>query len=102
MMDSAALKWRSQTGPDAWSQAVFRLEAMARAARAAGDWELAGRMAQLMVDHDPAYFGSHYALALVAQNVGNQPTARREFDLALKAWATADRDLPELNTARRD
>jgi len=101
MMASAAQKWRAQSGPDAWSQSLFRLESMARAARAVGDWELAGRMAQLMVEHDPAYFGSHYALALVAQHAGNLPTARREFDLALKAWATADKDLPELAVARR-
>ena len=101
MMESAAQKWRSLPGPDAWSQSLFRLEAMARAARAVGDWELAGRMAQLMAEHDPAYFGSHYALALVAQNAGNAPAARREFDLALKAWATADKDLPELAVARK-
>lgn len=100
-MASAAQKWRSLPGPDAWSQSLFRLEGMARAARSLGDWELAGRLAQLMSEHDPAYFGSHYALALVAQNAGNLPTARREFDLALKAWATADTDLPELATARR-
>ena len=102
MMLSAAQKWRSLPGPDAWSQSLFRLEAMARSARAVGDWQLAGQMAQLMTEHDPAYFGSHFALALVAQNAGNQATARREFDLALKAWATADKDLPELTTARRD
>ncbi len=100
MMLSAAQKWRSLPGPDAWSQSLFRLEAMARSARAVGDWELAGQMAQLMTEHDPAYFGSHYALALVAQNAGNQPAARREFDLALKAWATADKDLPELKITR--
>lgn len=101
MMLSAAQKWRALPGPDAWSQSLFRLEAMARAARAVGDWELAGRMAQLMAEHDPAYFGSHYALALVAQNAGHLPNARREFDLALKAWATADKDLPELAAARK-
>jgi tetratricopeptide (TPR) repeat protein len=100
MMESAARKWRSLPGPDAWSQSLFRLEAMARTARSVGDWELAGRMAQLMAEHDPAYFGTHYALALNAQNAGNQAAARREFDLALKAWATADPDLPELKTAR--
>jgi len=100
MMLSAAQKWRSLPGPDAWSQSLFRLEAMARAARSVGDWELAGRMAQLMEEHDPAYFGTHYALALVAQNAGNAPTARREFDVALKAWAAADKDLPELKIAR--
>ncbi|MDP3718327.1 MAG: tetratricopeptide repeat protein [Acidobacteriota bacterium] len=101
MMLSAAQKWRSLPGPDAWSQSLFRLEAMARAARSVGDWELAGRMAQLMSEHDPAYFGTHYALALVAQNAGNAATARREFDLALKAWAAADKDLPELKAADR-
>ena len=101
MMESAAHKWRSQPGPDAWSEALFRLESMARAARTVGDWELAGRMAQLMAEHDPAYFGSHYALALVAQHGGHLPTARREFDLAVKAWATADKDLPELAAARK-
>jgi len=101
MMLSAAQKWRSLPGPDAWSQSLFRLEAMARSARAVGDWELAGRLAQIMAEHDPAYFGSHYALALVAQNAGNAPTARKEFDLALKAWATADKDLPELAAARK-
>jgi len=100
MMASAAQKWRSLPGPDAWSQSLFRLEAMARSARSVGDWELAGRMAHVMAEHDPAYFGSHYALALVAQHAGNQPTARREFELARKAWATADRDLPELVVAR--
>ena len=100
MMESAAQKWRALPGPDAWSQSLFRLEAMARSARSVGDWELAGRMAHVMAEHDPAYFGSHYALALVAQNAGNQPTARREFELARKAWATADRDLPELVVVR--
>ena len=101
MMLSAAQKWRAQPGPDAWSQSLFRLEALARSARSVGDWELAGRMAQLMAEHDPAYFGTHYALALVAQHAGNAATARREFDLALKAWAAADKDLPELAAARK-
>lgn len=102
MMLSAARKWRAQPGPDAWSQSLFRLEAMARSARAVGDWELAAQMARIMAEHDPAYFGTHYALALVAQNAGNAATARREFDLALKAWAAADPDLPELKVARAD
>jgi tetratricopeptide (TPR) repeat protein len=101
MMESAARKWRSLPGPDAWSQSLFRLEALARAARNVGDWTFAARMAQLMLEHDANYAGTHYALALVAQHDGNADTARREFDLAVKAWATADRDLPELAIARR-
>lgn len=101
VMERAALKWRSLPGPDAWTQSLFRIEAQARASREAGDWTMAGRMAQLMLEHDPNYAGTHYALALVAQNSGNTATARREFDLAVKAWANADKDLPELGIATK-
>ncbi|HWI17634.1 MAG TPA: hypothetical protein VNT81_07805 [Vicinamibacterales bacterium] len=100
-IERAAQKWRSLPGPDAWTQSLFRLEALARSARAVGDWALAARMAQVMLEHDPNYAGTRYALALVAQNNGNTATARREFDLAVKAWATADKDLPELAIAAR-
>ena len=100
-MERAAQKWRGLPGPDAWTQSLFRLEALARAARAVGDWALAARMAQLMLEHDPNYAGTHYALALVAQHDGNTATARREFDLAVKAWAMADKDLPELAIATK-
>ena len=100
-MERAAQKWRSLPGPDAWTQSLFRIEALARSARQVGDWLFAARMAQLMLEHDPDYGGTHYALALVAQHDGNDPTARREFDLALKAWAAADKDLPELAIARK-
>jgi Tfp pilus assembly protein PilF len=98
-MENAARKWRALPGPDAWTQSLFRLEALARSARQVGDWSLAARMAQLMLEHDPNYAGTHYALALVAQHDGNAATAAREFDLAVKAWANADRDLPELAIA---
>ena len=33
VMERAAQKWRSLPGPDAWTQSLFRLEALARAAR---------------------------------------------------------------------
>lgn len=101
VMERAAQKWRSLPGPDAWSQSLFRLEALARAARAVGDWSFAARIAQVMLEHDSNYAGTHYALALVAQHDGNTETARREFDLAVKAWANADPDLPELAIARK-
>ena len=100
-MERAAQKWRALPGPDAWTQSLFRIEALARSARQVGDWPFAARMAQLMLEHDPDYAGTHYALALVAQHDGNEATARREFDLALKGWANADKDLPELAAARR-
>ena len=101
MMESAAQKWRSLPGPDAWTQALFRIEALARAAREVGDWAFAARLTQTMLEHDPNYAGTRYALGLLAQHDGNKDTARREFDLALKAWASADKDLPELAVARK-
>ena len=54
---------------------------MARAARDVGDWPFAARLTQLMLEHDAAYAGTHYALALVAEHDGNTATAKREFDL---------------------
>jgi Tfp pilus assembly protein PilF len=98
MIESAARKWRSLPGPDAWSQSLFRLEALARSARAVGDWAFAARLAQMMLEHDSSFAGTHLALALVAQHDGNLPTARREAEAALKAWPLADKDLPELKT----
>ena len=100
-MENAARKWRALPGPDAWTQSLFRLEALARSARQVGDWPLAARMTQLMLEHDPNYAGTHYALALVAQHDGNAATAARQFDLAVKAWANADPDLPEVAVARK-
>jgi tetratricopeptide (TPR) repeat protein len=100
-LERAAQKLRSLPGPDAWSQSLFRLEAMARAARDVGDWELAARLAQIMSEHDPAYAGTHYALALVAEHDGQPAAAKREFAAAVAAWSGADADLAELREARK-
>jgi tetratricopeptide (TPR) repeat protein len=100
-LDDVAKRVRAAPGPDAWSQALFTLESMARAARAVGDWELAGRMARQLLEHDPAYAGGHYALGLVAEHDGETATAKSEFSEALKLWTGADADLPELAEMRR-
>ena len=65
MLEDVARKVRAAPGPDAWTQALFTLESIARAAREVGDWDLAGWAARQMVEHDPNYGGAHYALALV-------------------------------------
>ena len=97
VMERAAQKWRALPGPDAWTQSLFRLEALARTAREVGDWTLAARMAQMMLEHDPNYAGTHFALGLVSHhNTGTSATTLREFALAEKAWAGADKDLAEL------
>lgn len=59
---------RARPGPDAWVQATFALEAMARTARDVGDWELAEWMARQMIDHDPNYSGSRRALEGVEEH----------------------------------
>jgi tetratricopeptide (TPR) repeat protein len=95
---------RAVPGPDAWTEALFRLEEIARAARDAGDWELAAYTAEQMRDHDPAYGGTHYALGRVAEQAGNGAQARAAYDEAVRLWRSADPDLPELRQAkaRRD
>jgi len=100
MLERVARKVRAAPGPDAWTQALFTLEAIARAAREVGDWDLAGWAARQMMEHDSNYAGAHYALALVAQHGGDSRTARTEAAAAEKLWSTADRDLPELNAIR--
>jgi len=96
MLEEVARKVRAAPGPDAWAQALFTLEAIARAARDVGDWDLAGWAARQMLEHDPNYAGAHYALALTAAHAGDARTARIEAAAATKLWSSADADLPEL------
>ena len=93
MLEDVVRKVRARPGPDAWAQALFTIEAIARAAREVGDWELAGWTARQMVEHDPNYAGSHHALALVAEHAGDAQTARAERALVAKYWKNADPDL---------
>jgi tetratricopeptide (TPR) repeat protein len=89
-------KLHAQPGPDEWSQALFTMEGLARLARETGDWALARELARRMQAHDPAYAGTHYALALSAQQAGEQATAIAELRQAERLWHAADPDLREL------
>jgi tetratricopeptide (TPR) repeat protein len=100
MLEDVARKVRALPGPDAWTQAIFMLEALARAARDTGEWDLAEWMARQMLEHDPNYAGAHHALGLAAQHRGDAARARAEFDLAKRYWKNADPDLPELRDMR--
>jgi tetratricopeptide (TPR) repeat protein len=93
-------KIRAEPGPDAWTEALFQLEAIAAEARAAGDWELARYIARQMLEHDVAYAGSHYAMALVAEHDNNSALALAEYAEVDKLWRNADADLPELQQTR--
>jgi tetratricopeptide (TPR) repeat protein len=101
MLDAMIAKARAAPGPDEWSQALFTLAAIARTARDTGDWAFAGRVAREMLDHDPAYAGTHYALALAAEHEGDRAKANAEFALAEKSWSNADPDLRELQDIRQ-
>jgi hypothetical protein len=65
---------------------------MARSAMEAEDWELAEFIAAQMLEHDAAYGGSHFTLALVLRHTG----VARELEAARRHWRDADPDLPEL------
>jgi hypothetical protein len=91
---------RALPGPDNWVQTLFTLEAIARTARDAGDWEFSAWAAAQMIAHDANYAGSHYARALVAEHDGDRPTAAAEFALAARYWGSADPTLPELARIR--
>jgi tetratricopeptide (TPR) repeat protein len=93
MLEDVVRKARALPGPDAWAQTLFTIEAIARAARDVGDWELAAWAARQMLEHDRNYAGSHYALALVAEHGGDAATARAERALADTYWKNADPDL---------
>ncbi len=101
MLQSVARRARQAPGPDAWVQALFTLESMARTGRDAGDWDTAAWAASEMAAHDPDYAGTHYALGLVAEHNGDRRAARTAFALAERYWAKADPGLPELVVIRK-
>lgn len=101
MLRAAVAELRAQPGPDAWTQTLLCLEAVARAAREVGDWTLASELAEQMRQHDPAYAGAHYALGLAAERRGDRAAARRAFTESVARWRDADPDLPALVDARK-
>jgi tetratricopeptide (TPR) repeat protein len=101
LMESLLRYTRAATSADSWSQGLFRLELLARLARDTGHWEVARELARFMIEYDPYYGGSHYAMALVAQHDGNGGLALTEFGAAAKYWAGADMDFPELIQVKR-
>ncbi len=99
-LEDVGRRLRALPGPDAWMQALFVLEQLARSAREASDLTLAERLARQRVEHDRAYAGGHYMLGLVAAARGDEAGARESFATASRLWADADGDLPELQRVR--
>ena len=100
LLETVTAALRAALGPDSWIQATFRLEAVARLARELGEWDLADSIARQMLEHDPAYGGSHFARALVAEHRGEARAAAEGFSSAERHWSEADEDFPELKVAR--
>jgi tetratricopeptide (TPR) repeat protein len=93
LLTGAITRIRAVPGPDAWTEALFKIEAIARLARSTGDFELFEYAALQMKDHDSAYAGTRFALGLVAKRRGDLAGARREFEAAAELWKDADPDL---------
>jgi tetratricopeptide (TPR) repeat protein len=100
LMDRIVRDVVAASGPDAWCEAVFQLEYIARVAREASDWTLAESAAKEMIRHDPSYAGGYFALGLVAEHQGNAPTAKEEFVMAQKLWSKADAGAQPLQTQK--
>ena len=100
VMERAAQKWRVAAGPGCVDAVVVQAggaRAHGPRASATGPWRREWR--RLMLEHDPNYAGTHFALGLVSHHEhGTSATTLREFALAEKAWANADKDLAELKT----
>jgi tetratricopeptide (TPR) repeat protein len=96
----ARRKFRALPGPDGWSQALFRLDSIGRAAVRAGAWQIAAETAADLLEHDPAYGGTQYLRALVAEHEGDHEKAGRALADAERAWRAADADYPDLLDVR--
>ena len=101
MLRESIRKIRAEPGPDAWTFALFRIEAIAREARDANDWEFARYAAEQMREHDAFYGGTHYALGLIAEHAGERGQARNEYGQAIRLWKRADEGLRDAADARR-
>jgi tetratricopeptide (TPR) repeat protein len=103
-VEDAVRRIRARPGPDNWSQGLFALESLARAAAEAGDSGVLEFVAAQMREHDADYGGTHYMLALAAEQKQDRAAARREFGAAKQAWARADKTfapLAEINARLR-
>jgi tetratricopeptide (TPR) repeat protein len=101
LLKNVQQRLRAIPGPDAWTQTLFRLEAIAKTARDVGDWELAEFTAEQMMQHDSAFGGSRLAMALVLLHKGDAERAAKELQTARNFWRDADPDLPELQVITR-
>ena len=101
MLRDAVNKLRTDAKPDSWTQTLLRLDQLWRLSHALGDNTLVAELARQMEQHDPAYPGTHYALAKVAEQKGDFAAAEKEYQKAIEGWRAADTDFVSLRDAQR-
>ena len=100
ILTSVLTRARRQRTPDGWIEGLFTLETVFHTARAAADWELARTAVTLLLEHDKAYGGSHYAAALLAEQRGDRASASAAFAEAKRLWKDADTDFSPVKDLR--
>ena len=101
-LEEAAQSHARGAGPDAWAQALFSLDAIARAAR--DRWRLGARRANGAADDRARPVVRRLALRARRSRPSTTTTRRqrrRSSRWRPSYWAKADPDLPELAEARR-
>lgn len=101
MLRDAVTKLRTDSRPDSWTQTLLRLDKLWRLSHTLGDNTLTAELARQMAQYDPAYPGTHYALAKVAEQKGDLAAAEKEYQKAIEGWRAADPDFVSLRDAQR-
>ena len=85
------------TEPPAYPRPV--VEGFGNVALAAGDYATAERAFRAALEQEPGSGRAYFGLATALQHQGKTDAARDTRDRALKAWAAADANLPQLAAA---
>jgi len=101
LLEGLLVRARQQRTPDGWIEGVFFIEAAFDVAMRANQPTLAAKAAAMLMEHDAAYGGSHYAQGLIAERDGNRAAAAKSFQEAASLWKNADSDFKPLVEARK-
>jgi len=101
LLEGLLVRARQQRTPDGWIEGVFFIEAAFDVAMRANQPTLAAKAAAMLMEHDAAYGGSHYAQGLIAERDGNRAAAAKSFQEAASLWKNADSEFKPLVEARK-
>jgi tetratricopeptide (TPR) repeat protein len=101
LLEGLLARARQQRTPDGWIEGVFFIEAAFDVAMRTNQPTLAAKAAAMLMEHDAAYGGTHYAQGLIAERDGNRSAAVKSFQEAASLWKNADADFKPLVDSRR-